>query len=70
MNIDDSFLHIEEITEANKEKLLLMRRTLYASLVRNAAQEEKRGMYLVSLAIFAEFERLTRHITEPQVIKN
>lgn len=70
MNRDDSFLYIDEITEANKEKLLLMRKTLYASLVRNAEKEEKKGMYLISLAIFAEFERLTRHITEPQVIKN
>ncbi len=66
----DSFLHIDDISEDNKEKLLLIRQTLYASLVRNAKQEEQKGMYLISLAIFSEFERLTRHITEPKIIKN
>lgn len=70
MKDNDSFLHLDEITEANKEKLLLMRKTLYATVVRNAAKEEKKGMYLISLAIFAEFERLTRHITESDINKN
>lgn len=67
---DPSFLNIEEINEANKSRLLLMRQALFASLVRNAKREEKKGMYLISLAIFAEFERLTRHITEPEITKN
>lgn len=67
---DPSFLNIDEINEANKSRLLLMRQALFASLVRNAKQEEKKGMYLISLAIFAEFERLTRHITEPEITKN
>lgn len=65
----DSFLHIDEINEANKEKLLLMRQTLFASVARNAKQEERKGMYLISLAIFTEFERLTRHILEPDITK-
>ena len=66
----DSFLNIEEINEANKEKLLLMRQTLFASVIRNSQREEKHGMYLVSLAIFTEFERLTRHILETEISKN
>ena len=70
MSNDDSFLNIEEINEANKEKLLLMRQSLFASVVRNYQAEEKRGMYLISLAIFTEFERLTRHILDPEIPKN
>ena len=67
---NDSFLDIEDINEANKERLLEMRRTLFASVVRNARNEDKKGMYLISLVIFTEFERLTRHITEPEIPKN
>jgi len=67
---DNSFLDIEDINEANKERLLQMRRTLFASLIRNAQREDRKGMYLISLAIFSEFERLTRHITDPEIIKN
>lgn len=70
MDNDDSFLNIEELNEANKDKLLTMRKVLFASLVRNSQQEERQGMYLVSLAIFAEFERLTRHILDPEIDKN
>jgi hypothetical protein len=65
-----SFLDIENINEANRERLLEMRRALFATVVRNARSEERKGMYLISLAIFTEFERLTRHITEPQITKN
>ena len=67
---DDSFLHIDDINEKNKERLLQMRRTLYESVVRNAKREDRKGMYLISLVIFSEFERLTRHITEPEIVKN
>ena len=67
---NNSFLNIEEINEANKEKLLLMRKTLFASVVRNSRDEERKGMYLISLAIFTEFERLTRHILDPEIPKN
>jgi hypothetical protein len=70
MNIDDSFLNIDDINEANKDRLLKMRQTLFASLTRNAQHEERKGMYLISLAIFSEFERLTRHITEPEILKS
>jgi hypothetical protein len=70
MNNNKSFLNIDNINIANKHELLLMRQTLFASLVRNANKEEKKGMYLISLAIFSEFERLTRHITEPEITKN
>lgn len=66
----DSFLDIENINEANRERLLKMRQTLFASVVRNSQREDRKGMYLISLAIFTEFERLTRHITEPQIPKN
>lgn len=66
----NSFLDIENINEANRERLLEMRRTLFATVVRNARSEERKGMYLISLAIFTEFERLTRHITEPEITKN
>lgn len=66
----NSFLDIDDINEANKERLLQIRRALFASVVRNAQNEERRGMYFISLVIFAEFERLTRHITEPDIIKN
>jgi hypothetical protein len=67
---DNSFLDIEDINEANKDRLLTMRRVLFASVVRNAQQEERKGMYLISLAIFSEFERLTRHILESEINKN
>lgn len=67
---NNSFLNIEDIDEANKERLLLMRQALFASVVRNSQAEEKKGMYLISLAIFTEFERLTRHILDPEIIKN
>lgn len=70
MDDQDSFLNIEEISGADKEKLLLMRQALFASVVRNSRVEEKRGMYLISLAIFTEFERLTRHILDPEIPKN
>ena len=66
----DSFLDIEEINEANRERLLKMRETLAASVARNAQHEDRKGMYLISLVIFAEFERLTRHITEPEIVKS
>lgn len=69
MDNNDSFLDID-INEANKEQLLTMRRILFASVVRNAQQEERKGMYLVSLAIFSEFERLTQHILNPEIPKN
>lgn len=67
---NNSFLDIENINEANKDRLLLMRKTLFASVVRNAQREDRKGMYLISLAIFTEFERLTRHILEPDITKN
>jgi hypothetical protein len=67
---DNSFLDIEDINEANKDRLLTMRRVLFASVVRNAQQEERKGMYLISLAIFSEFDRLTRHILESEINKN
>jgi hypothetical protein len=70
MSDDKSFLYIKEISEANKEKLLQMRKTLFASVARNMEKEERKGMFLVSLAIFTEFERLTRHITDSEIIKN
>lgn len=66
----DSFLDIENINEANRDRLLKMRETLFATVVKNARREDRRGMYLISLAIFTEFERLTRHITEPDITKN
>ena len=67
---NDSFLNIDDINEMNRERLLKMRQTLFASVVRNSQREDRKGMYLVSLAIFTEFERLTRHITEPEITKN
>lgn len=67
---NDSFLDIENINEANRERLLKIRQTLFASVVRNSQREDRKGMYLISLAIFTEFERLTRHITEPEIPKN
>ena len=67
---DDSFLNVDDINEANKDKLLTMRKVLFASLIRNSQCEERKGMYLVSLAIFSEFERLTRHILDPDIDKN
>ena len=70
MDNKDSFLHIENLTEENREQLLLMRRVLFNSVIENMKKEKIKGMYLVSLAIFSEFERLTRHITEPKIIKS
>lgn len=70
MTNKNSFLDIDNINEANKERLLKIRQTLFASLVRNAKDEEHKGMYLISLAIFVEFERLTRHITDSLIVKN
>jgi len=70
MDNDDSFLKLDDINEANRDRLLQIRRVLFASVVRNSQHEERRGMYLISLAIFAEFERLTRHITEPVISKD
>lgn len=70
MDSKDSFLDIDDVNEANKDRLLKMRQTLFASLVRNAKNEDRKGMYLVSLVIFSEFERLTRHITDPEIIKS
>lgn len=67
---NDSFLDIDEINEANKERLLQIRRNLAASVARNAEKEERKGMYMISLVIFSEFERLTRHILEPEITKN
>ncbi len=67
MDNDDSFLHIEE---EDKKKLLLIRKALFNTLVRNAKNEERKGMYLVSLAIFSEFERLTKHITDDDIVKS
>lgn len=66
----DSFLDIEDINEANRDRLIKMRETLFATVVKNAQREDCKGMYLISLAIFTEFERLTRHITEPDITKN
>jgi hypothetical protein len=70
MSDQDSFLDIEEINGANKERLLTMRRVLFASVVRNSQSEDRKGMYLVSLAIFTEFERLTRHLLDSEIPKN
>jgi len=70
MSNKDSFLDIDDINEANKERLLQMRRVLAASVARNSKREDRKGMYLISLAIFSEFERLTRHITDPDIPKN
>jgi hypothetical protein len=70
MSDSNSFLYIDEADQHNKEKLLLMRRVLFAAVARNAKQEERKGMYLVALAIFSEFERLTSHILESEINKN
>jgi hypothetical protein len=67
---NDSFLDIDDINESNKDRLLKIRETLAASVARNAQREDRKGMYLISLAIFTEFERLTRHILEPEITKN
>jgi len=67
---NDSFLDIENINEDNKDRLLQMRRILFDTVVRNSQKEGAKGMYLISLAIFTEFERLTRHITEPEISQN
>lgn len=67
---NNSFLDIEDINEANKERLLKIRETLAASVARNAQKEDCKGMYLISLAIYTEFERITRHILEPEITKN
>jgi hypothetical protein len=66
----ESFLNLNNIEGANKDQLLQMRKILFNSLVQNAKREERKGMYLVSLAIFSEFERLTRHITDSDITKN
>lgn len=66
----DSFLNIDDVNEENKDRLLQMRKTLVASLIRNARHEDRKGMYLVSLVIFSEFERLTRHITDSDITKS
>jgi hypothetical protein len=66
----ETFLNIDDINEANKTKLLQMREVLFASVVRNSNQEERKGMYIISLIIFNEFERLTSHITGPEINKN
>jgi hypothetical protein len=67
MDKEVSFLDIGEINEANKERLLKMRQTLIASLVRN---KDHVWLYSVSLVIFSEFERLTQHILATEIIKN
>lgn len=67
---EQSFLHIDDINEENRDRLLLMRKVLQESLAKNSQREECKGMYLVSLAIFSEFERLTKHITEADIVKN
>lgn len=59
-----------KIDEANKAQLLVMRKILFASLIRNLQHEEKEGMYLLSLNALLEFEKLTRHITDSELIKN
>lgn len=66
----ESFLNLDNIHGANKDQLLRMRKILFNSLVKNAQREERKGMYLISLAIFSEFERLTRHITDSDITKN
>ncbi len=66
----DSFLNVDNICEANKDTLLEMRRTLFASVVWNLLDKEHQKRYLVALVVFTEFERLTRHITEAGIVKN
>jgi len=66
----DSFLDIDNICEANKDTLLEMRRTLFASVVWNVQRDRRQKNYLIALVVFAEFERLTRHITEAGIVKN
>ena len=66
----DSFLEIDNICEANKDTLLEMRRTLFASVVWSFQRQEYQKRYLAALVVFTEFERLTRHITETGIVKN
>lgn len=67
---EDSFLQIDNLNEENKDRLLQMRKILFEDLVRNAKKEERKGMYLVSLAVFSEFKRLTKHITNSDITKH
>jgi hypothetical protein len=67
---EDSFLQIDNLNEENKDRLLQMRKILFEDLIRNAKKEERKGMYLVSLAVFSEFERLTKHITNSDITKH
>ena len=55
----NSFLKIDV---SNKENLLTMRKILLDSVLRNSKKEECKGMYIVCLAVFSEFERLTKDI--------
>lgn len=66
----DSFLDIDNINEDNRERLIRIRENLAADVARNAKEEDTKGMYLISLVIFTEFERLTRHITDSKIIKS
>lgn len=66
----NSFLNIDNINEANRDKLLEIRQALFASLIRHVTDKECQSRYLISLAVLIEFERVTRHITEPAIIKN
>ena len=68
--MDQSFLNVENICDANRERLLEMRRTLFASVVWNLQREEYPKSYLIALVIFTEFERLTRHVTDTGIVKN
>lgn len=70
MENKDSFLNIDNINPDNKDSLLKMRKVLVTSLVNNAQKKDCKKMYLISLAIFSEFERLTRHITDSDIIKH
>ena len=64
---EDSFLTIDDVNEANKDRLLKMRKILFASVVNSL---QRKGLHQVSLAVFNEFEKLTRHITESEITKN
>lgn len=66
----DSFLDIDNINEDNRERLIRIRENLAADVARNAREEDTKGMYLISLVIFTEFERLTRHITDSKIVKS
>ena len=58
------------IVEANKSQLLLMRKILFASLIRNIKKEEEKGMYAASLAALLEFDRVTWHIISSDITFN